>query len=80
MKIIIEVPNEQQAQQIEALLQDHSLTYQIEPASLPEESNSDELLALLDQYPLESDILDIIPDSVAWQRRIRKDRKLPFRP
>ena len=52
MKIIIEVANEQQAQQIEALLQDHSLTYQIEPASLPEESNSDELLALLDQYPL----------------------------
>ena len=81
MKIIIDIANEQEAQKGETLLQDHDLSYRREAAlPQPKENNSAKLLAFLDQNPPQDDILEIIPDPVAWQREMRKDRNLPDRP
>ena len=81
MKIIIDIADEQEAQKVEILLQDHDLSYRRE-VTLPrsEKNNSAELLAFLDQNPPQDDILEVIPDPVAWQRAMRKDRNLPGRP
>ncbi|MGB3589414.1 MAG: hypothetical protein WBA23_22905 [Tunicatimonas sp.] len=80
MKIVIDIASEEEAQKVEALLQDHDLSYHREaPISQSKEPNSAALLAFIDQNPPQDDILDRIPDPVAWQRDIRKDRKLPGR-
>lgn len=80
MKIVINIAGEEEAQKVEALLQDHDLSYHRE-AILPKlKSNSAALLDFLDQNPPQDDILDRIPDPAAWQREVRKDRKLPGRP
>lgn len=78
MKIIINVADEQEAQQVETLLQDHDLSYHREASS--EEGSTSDLMDFLDQNPPKDDILEVIPDPVAWQREMRKDRKLPRRP
>ena len=81
MKIIIDVKNEEEAQKIQDFLQDLSLSYHLESEHRPlGEKSSAKLLEFLRSNPVEDDISDRISDPVKWQRSIRKDRKLPFRP
>ncbi len=81
MKIVIDITSEEEAQKVEALLQDYDLSYHREaPVSQSKENNSEKLLEFLRNNPVKDDISERIPDPVAWQREIRKDRKLPFRP
>ena len=77
MKIIIDVADEQEAKRVETLLQDHDLSYHRE--ATPRKENSEDLVTFLRNNPIKTDISDRIPDPVAWQREMRKDRKLPFR-
>ncbi len=80
-RITIDVQNEEDKQLIQSLLKRLSI------ASIEEEgvaSNADMLnngkeVANLMQGLAESRGISAIKDPVAWQKEIRKDRKLPFR-
>lgn len=82
MKLILTIPNEQDAQFVKELLSRLKLPLTVEEGEEAESQlpQSQKALEIIKNFPLEkSRVSQSIPDPVKWQREMRKDRKLPFR-
>ena len=80
-RLILESEDEESLRLIEALARKMGVCIEASEGKNGRTTSeqSKEMKALLDEMAERGTLLETIPDPVAWQREIRKDRKLPFR-